>query len=322
MIRNIQIAAAIIAGVAISISCSEKEKADAASASAPKPLPTQKSAPAIRPLPEDFVEHLAGTLPIVVTVTHDGEKTTDAFPAREDDGSAERFSRAQDKYAWDFAKDLANAMVQKTGKRPHLLYDALQRRFVDVNRSSESAYQHPFGKKVYDAFHGKLKSIVQEIRKTHEHGLLLDIHGQTEFPADIYLITHEGRTLTDLRKRFGDQVLNGQISFGAQLKKKDYAVPPFSKQIVTDWLGQKPEGKETVVKLSPDIPFEKPYGFLVDEYGSHRENGIDAMELEIHRRIRYTKEKRRELAETVAGIALQWNERFFKPVQPAAASNP
>ena len=260
-----------------------------------------------------LVEHTPGTLPIIIVVSHDGQESLEGVPARLDPGNTGRFSTARDRYTRDFAAELADALVQETGRRPHLIVNLLSRRTMDANREPGAATQHPHAAAVYDAFHRKIREVIDGIGRSHQEALLLDIHGQTRHPADVYVITHGGRTLTSLRDRFGETVHSGSSSVGDHLSNSGFAVPPFSREIVTHWLLKEPQTEESRVPLPPLPPFEKPYGYLIQRVGSHQADGINAIQLEVHRRIRYTPDRRRALARTIAEVLIAWNTRFLKP---------
>ncbi|MEM6991062.1 MAG: hypothetical protein AAF721_11205 [Myxococcota bacterium] len=136
----------------------------------------------------DFVSYVPGGLPVVLVVPHDGEQWRASVPPRS-------VTPRRDVHTAAFAGELADALEARTGRRPHVVILHMDRRQVDVNRVPAQAYEHPEAAEVYDAFHARVGQVTAALMQEHGRALLLDIHGNWEFPADLYLGTGGGRTV-------------------------------------------------------------------------------------------------------------------------------
>jgi len=109
------------------------------------------------------------------------------------------------------------------------------------------------------------------------NGYLLDVHGQAKFPNHLIRGTRNGETVRELIKREGEIYAGEQGLFGL-LEVKGYQIMP------------KHNGFEEIFRG----------GFMVQRYGSHNEEGIDAVQIEIGRKYRNTSNKRKSISQAIA----------------------
>jgi N-formylglutamate amidohydrolase len=95
----------------------------------------------------------------------------------------------------------------------------------------------------------------------------------------IYRGTNNGQTVQSLTRRFGVEALSGAQSITGQLAQKGYKVYPAVPQ---------PEKEQRYTG-----------GFIVQTYGSHNREGIDAMQLEFGSALR----QRTSLDQTASDVA-------------------
>jgi N-formylglutamate amidohydrolase len=164
-----------------------------------------------------------------------------------------------------------------------------ERKYVDVNRPHVGAYEAAQAKPYYDSYHRALRTACDHVRRKWGHGLLLDIHGQGSNVDTIYRGTNNGRTVMSLIDRFGRQAISGSAGVFGHLEQRGYKVFP------------------------PNDKFHKEErytgGYIVQTYGSHQIDGIDAIQLEIGtdlRRRGVLDRTAADLAETIAVFAQEY----------------
>ena len=138
------------------------------------------------------------------------------------------------------------------------------------------------------------RSFVDEIRAENAGiGLLLDLHGATrqpDAPAEIYVGTENGLTITALRQSTSDDALYRRRGLVGLLQAAGYTMLPgeFGTPEHHAFTG----------------------GYTVETYGSHHADGIDAIQLEIVAELRRTETCRArlatELANAIASLLPRW----------------
>jgi N-formylglutamate amidohydrolase len=207
-----------------------------------------------------LVDASPGTLPLLLTVPHDGTEAVPGVPRRT------AGVLARDTATWRVARATADALVELLGGRPYLVAARFARRHIDANRPPEVAYESPLAAPVYDAYHERVAAYVAEVRARFPHGaLLLDVHGQAAHPNVLLRGTQDGLTVPALLGRAGDAALSGPFSIFGQLAARGYPVAPAPNAP----LGQPPE----------TLGYRG--GYTVVRYGSQRPSGIDAIQIEI-----------------------------------------
>jgi len=111
---------------------------------------------------------------------------------------------------------------------PYHVMGLCHRKYCDLNRKAELAYQEPEAGVYYKKYHGQIEQYLQEINKKwpNQHCLLLDIHGQSTLSNKIIRGTQNGRTVSRLRKRHGDEAITGPNGFFGLLVTHGCAVYP------------------------------------------------------------------------------------------------
>jgi hypothetical protein len=88
-------------------------------------------------------------------------------------------------------------------KVPHLVIARFSRRFCDANRPGPLACEHSAALAAHSYYHGLISRTVSFVRSNFPHGLLLDIHGQSELPSKMLRGTLDGVTVSSLLERHG-----------------------------------------------------------------------------------------------------------------------
>lgn len=221
----------------------------------------------------------AGMLPLLLTVSHDGADFLGLFPHRT------KGVTVRDVGTRELAERVADHLEKQTGRRPYLVIAKVSRRQMDVNRAEGDAVESAGLLPAYRAYHEQVATYVAELRARFPSGaLLIDVHGQSYEPATTFRGTRAGLTATRLVDRFGPAALQGSNSITGILAARGYGVHPL-----------------------PDAPTlrEEPRfagGHTVFTYGSHRPDGIDAIQLEFGRQHRADVRLPEDLASAIVGF--------------------
>ena len=216
-----------------------------------------------------FVTIRQGQIPIIISAPHGGEVALPGVAVRENRGQR-FFEIVRDQRTSELSDRLAAHLAKQLGGAPFVVIARFERRHADANRAPEDAYTPPGDggpKLVHDAYHKALADASAEVTRRWGRGLLLDIHGQARFPDQMIRGTENGRTVTSLVKRFGEEAVVGPRSIFGALAAKGYRIAPTG---------------------SADDKEERYFagGYIVSTYGSGRGGVIDAIQVEVGSRYR------------------------------------
>jgi N-formylglutamate amidohydrolase len=243
-----------------------------------------------------LVDRLRGTLPVLLACAHDGTEQPEGVRARKREQFPAKcdFQPSGDLNVADLTRAAAEYVRAQTGEAPYVVIAGFHRRYIDANRSEECALVPGPAQAYYLEYHATLRSFVDEIRAENDGiGLLLDLHGATrqpDAPADIYVGTENGWTITALRQGTSDDALYRRRGLVGLLQAAGYAMLPgeFGTPEHHAFTG----------------------GYTVETYGSHHADGIDAIQLEIVAELRRTETCRArlatELANAIASLLPRW----------------
>jgi N-formylglutamate amidohydrolase len=207
---------------------------------------------------ESLVTASAGDLPLILTVPHDGTEAIGFMRERR------RGVTGRDEHASRVAKEVASRIEARTGKRPYLVIARFSRKYLDANRSPKEAMESEDAMPAYRAYHDRIAAYVAEVRERFGgRGLLIDVHGQDGAANTSFRGTRAGLTTRELVRKQGPDAIQGPESLIGRLAAKGYDVHPA--------IG--------AASLQEDSRYNG--GFTVFTYGSHRPNGIDAIQLEL-----------------------------------------
>jgi N-formylglutamate amidohydrolase len=232
--------------------------------------------------PGDLVLVRHGTLPIVLSVPHGGRLDIPGVPTRDPPDSRRRaafakwggFHAGGDPNTDVLAIGIAAEIQKLTGHAPFLVLAKFKREYVDANRPAELGYAAAAAAPYYERYHRALREYVDEIRRTHSAGLLLDVHGEGKDPDVLIRGTANGRTVTQLVRRAGAESITGPRGLFGQLEAEGFKVFPSNRASI--WDGSENAGFNG--------------GFIVNTYGSQNTDGIDAVQLEFGTRYRRSEE--------------------------------
>lgn len=218
----------------------------------------------------EYLYFQKGTLPVVISIPHDGRLEKDGLPERVNSQSFKNFSNARDNHTTVTGLSISENIERLTGKKPYIIVNLLHRKYMDPNRAPNEAYEHPLAGEIYNQYDSALKEAITEINKKYKKGILLDIHGQTEFPDDVYLISLDGKTIDQEKETTIRQILQDRYKVASSSPEK------------------------LVIE-----------GSMIDRHGRHNLSGIDAIEIEIHHKIRSNQALREKFAKDLSEAILQ-----------------
>lgn len=242
---------------------------------------------------DDLVLVQRGDLPILLSAPHGGTQPLPGVAARTGAGLKEGpsgFVTVRDTGTAELALQVADALEQEMAGRPWLVVSRVHRRYVDFNRPVAIAVECGEARAVYDVYHIALAEACREIRTQHGNGLLLDIHGQGTSASTVYRGTKNGLTVSALRSRSGPDAHTGSASLLGRLHRQGWKVhpSPFDQREQAGFTG----------------------GYIVQKWGSHRPQGIDAVQLEFGRDYRIPA-RRSEVARQLARAVADWTEQYI-----------
>jgi len=230
--------------------------------------------------PADFIQTMQGNLPIILSAPHGGRMQIPGIPDRKGGESIQQFTTATDTGTLEFAETLAASVEKEMGAKPHLIAAKFLRKNIDVNRPAKDAFEVESAKPVYNAYHDHIQKAVQQVKKDHGRGLLLDIHGQGKDAKTIFRGTAKKTTVMHLLDRFGKKALTGEKSILGILQKNGHKVFP-------------PGDSE-----EPEDPAYSG-GYTVRTYGSSNTGSVDAIQLELGYEFR-SRPNRQQFADELA----------------------
>lgn len=198
-----------------------------------------------------------GSLPLLLSVPHDGDESIESVSVRTTGATV------RDIGTRPLAEKVATLLEQRLQARPRMVIAKFGRKFLDVNRAEREAMESAEALPTYLAYHGEIARHVGELRAAFPQGaLLLDIHGQSDDLNTTFRGTRAGLTVKALVSRHGIQAVQGEKSILGGLASKGYRVNP---SVGTS-------------SLEEDRRFAG--GYTVFTYGSHKSQGVDAIQLE------------------------------------------
>jgi N-formylglutamate amidohydrolase len=244
-----------------------------------------------------LVDRLHGTLPVLLACGHDGAKQPEGVRARSRDRvpASCAFNPSRDLRVADLTRAVAEQLWGQAGEAPYVAIVQFHRKYIDANRSEECALEPGPSQAYYREYHAVLRGFVDEIRAENDGiGLLLDLHGsqrRQDAPADIYVGTENGWTITALRLGTSDDALYRRRGLVGLLQAAGYVVLPGG-------FGEREHPAFTG-------------GYTVESYGSHRADGIDAIQLEVVAELRTDATRRARLATDLANAILSLVPRWL-----------
>lgn len=256
-------------------------------------LPTRRA-----PGTADLVAAESGSLPIVLTAPHGGEEAVPGVEPREVAGKpagGSGYVITRDGGTEQLAHGVALEIRRITGRGVHLVVARFHRKYIDANRPTPIAFDGAAARPYYERYHEAVRRFVDEVRSRFAAGLLIDIHGQRKMPDDLMRGTLDGRSVSRLLARAGPAAIVGPRGLFGQLERQGFRIFP---------------GNDLPLSgRTEDRAFNG--GYTVARYGSHRADGIDAVQFEFGSRYRQPGELERSITR-MAGAIAAFHEAYLR----------
>lgn len=119
-----------------------------------------------------YIEYIAGELPVIVSAPHGGALRPDEIPDRTSGTTVTDLNTAE------LARAVDSALVRRTGKHAHVVIVRLHRVKLDANRDlTEGAQGDAEAELAWQDFHRFLTDAKDDVSQRHTGGLYLDLHG-------------------------------------------------------------------------------------------------------------------------------------------------
>ncbi|HUF28432.1 MAG TPA: hypothetical protein VMM18_15755 [Gemmatimonadaceae bacterium] len=126
----------------------------------------------------DYVEYIAGDLPLVFTAAHGGLLAPADIPVRTEGACGGDFATVRDSYTQELTRDLRAAFFTLTGKYPHIVINRLSRDRLDANRPlADAACGDPRAETAWNEYHDFIEVAKARILAEYGRGWYTDIHG-------------------------------------------------------------------------------------------------------------------------------------------------
>ena len=259
---------------------------------------------------DNYVEYLAGNAPLVISVPHGGYLDPVGMPNRDCVGC----SYTIDSYTQELSRLVQVKFFERTGCYPHMVYNLLHRKKLDMNRELlEATDANTILDKYWYEYHTFIDSAKSAVTKGYGKGLFVEIHGHGHTKQRIelgYLVSQTTLGLADslinLPKYAGStsirnlanrnlqslnhvSLLRGPLSMGTLLQKKGFLSVPSSSD---------------PFPLATDDYFNGGYNTL--RHGSNTEGKIDAIQLELYSSIRFDSVERNKFADSLVRVLINY----------------
>jgi hypothetical protein len=275
----------------------------------------------------NYVEYVAGNMPIILSAPHGGLLSPAAIPDRACSGC----STVNDFNTQELARAVANALHARTGCWPHLVINRLHRRKLDANRDlPEAADGNPVAGQAWMDFHEFLGAAKNEVNLQFGKGFYVDLHGHAHSIQRLelgYLLYSDELQLSDAtlnqskytgyssirQLAFANpqnlshaELLRGEKSFGALMAGRGYPATP-----------------------SPEDPFPADTddyfsgGYNTARYSSYAGGTIDGLQIECNRTgVRDSLSQVLRFADSLAVTLLEYmQEHYFGSLTGALCAN-
>lgn len=267
----------------------------------------------------NYVEYVAGNLPLIISVPHGGSVTPSDIPDRTCGDET-----VTDSYTTNLAKEIKDAIFKITGCYPHIILNNLKRTKMDANRDlPEAACGNVSAGQAWTEYQSFIDSAAGNIKKKSGKGLFIDLHGHGHAIQRLEI----GYLLTAAQLKYTDAVLNTPVNVALNSIRNliNSNVSNFTHAELLR--GPYSLGAMFTAKGYPSVPStDDPYpltgqtyftgGYNTDRHGSGTSGTIDGIQIECNQDVRFVESARLEFASKVAVIFLDYLIKHYFPKLP------
>lgn len=257
---------------------------------------------------EEGVGFLRGEAPLLLSAPHGGWQEIPGPDRRTLIENGRPAFCKPDGWCAKLVQEVAQAFAEASGLRPYVVFAQVHRAYVDPNRPPKAGYhpQNPRARQVWERYHCQLRAFVGEMRERFRpsQALLLDLHG-----SNVRRRMQEGALFPGGDPRYG--LLLGSLKGSgvrsiARLQAEQgpavlYRPGGLRSRLHGLLLGRGPTQAPLYVwPRSEDDPEPLNGRYLLSTYGSHRPEGLLALQLEHSRELRADEAVRQQYAGLLA----------------------
>ncbi len=263
---------------------------------------------------DGYVEYIAGDMPLIISAPHGGEKNPQSIMDR----NCASCITVNDDKTQELIREIANSIKLRYGCTPHLIINRLARKKLDANREIiEATDNNSLTMPAWYAYHSYIQDAKNQILKSFDKGLFIDVHGHAHAIQRIelgYLLTGDdlrnGDNIVDKNflqkssiknlvlsneKKFSlSQLLRGEQSLGTFLEQSNYATVPSARDLFP---------------LNGEPYFNGGYNTV--RHGSRDSGTIDAIQIECNFDIRKDDAIRKEFAKNLGNSLYKYLETYY-----------
>lgn len=258
----------------------------------------------------NYIEYIAGNLPIVISIPHGGYLEPEEIPDR----NCNDCVYYNDAYTQELGLEIQQEIFNKTGSYPHLIINKLDRKKLDANREvNEAADGNQLAETAWLNFYSFIDTAKNEIIRKFGKGLYIDLHGHGHTIQQIeigYLLYEDELTLSDNTLNTATYINYSSIKKLAKENQNNYSHAELLR-------GEKSFGSLLYLGGYPSVPSQykpfplenEPYfsgGYNLAQHSSYNGGSIDGLQIECNKDIRYNPTTRLQFARIMASSILDF----------------
>jgi hypothetical protein len=224
----------------------------------------------------DFIEYIPGELAVVITVPHGGSLAPTDIPNRTVG------TTVTDNNTIALGRAIAEALVARTGRAPHLVITHLRRTKLDANREVvEAAAGNPHAIQAWTEFHAFIDTAKAAAVRRSGFAIYIDLHGHSHPIARLEL----GYLLSAATLNGDDKSLNIGVIGSSSLR----ALPALQRPFAEILRGPTSLGGLLAARGIPAVPSPampspagEPYFSAGYNTARHTVNGVVGLQIEAH----------------------------------------
>jgi hypothetical protein len=262
----------------------------------------------------NYIEYVAGNLPIIISAPHGGGVTPGEIPDRTCGDAT-----VTDSYTTQLAMEVAQAINQVTGCNAHVIICHLKRTKLDANRDIDiAACGNEYAEIAWNEYHKYIDSAKAIITRTSGKGLFIDLHGHGHAIQRLEL----GYLLTATQLRYSDATLNTN-TYKNLSSIRNLIYSGISGQSHSELLrGTQSLGSLFSARGYPSVPsIDDTYpqtgeayfsgGYNTERHGSKNQGAIDGIQVECNQDVRFTTSARQAFASHFGAVLLAYLDAHY-----------
>ena len=149
---------------------------------------------------KDYYDLNIGELPVFLVASHDGDINLEPLVSVRSDSLAPNYNIKNDINTKEVPDLISSLIYKKIQLKPYSIVNNVHRKYIDLNRNSDQAYENKLMSEYYKEYHKSINYHINDIINKHGSCLLIDIHGFFSDSIDIVLSTRNNNTLSILGK--------------------------------------------------------------------------------------------------------------------------